>query len=377
MHLTLHLTPSCNFRCDYCYAPPHGGEPMSEATAEAALRFAAKHDTNGSCGIVFFGGEPLLRKSLIRWTVARAREIEREQEPLRFHFKVTTNGWLLDPEFLAFAVENEVLVALSFDGRPEAHDRHRRLPDGSPTAAVLLERLHLLLEVRPYAAVLMVVNPDTADCLADSVSFLVEQGVRYLIVSMNYAAPWSAADLRGLRRQYRRLADRYLAWSRAGRKFWVSPFETKIASHVKGAEAVCDRCELGARQLSVDAGGWLYPCVQFTKAGPTSRWCLGHVATGLDEAKRAAIRAESEGEKEPCRDCALQSRCSHTCGCLNWQTTGTVTAVSPALCAHERMLIPIVDRVGQILYRERNPVFLHKHYNASWPVLSLLEDAAL
>ena len=38
------------------------------------------------------------------------------------------------------------------------------------------------------------------------------------------------------------------------------------------------------------------------------------------------------------------------------------------------MLIPIVDAVGRRLYRERNPQFLHKHYNAAYPVLSLLED---
>ena len=38
------------------------------------------------------------------------------------------------------------------------------------------------------------------------------------------------------------------------------------------------------------------------------------------------------------------------------------------------MLIPIADRVGATLYRERNPHFLHKHYNAAYPVLSLMED---
>ena len=41
---------------------------------------------------------------------------------------------------------------------------------------------------------------------------------------------------------------------------------------------------------------------------------------------------------------------------------------------HEQLLMPIADRVGRQLYRERNPLFLHKHYNAAYPVLSLLED---
>jgi hypothetical protein len=63
------------------------------------------------------------------------------------------------------------------------------------------------------------------------------------------------------------------------------------------------------------------------------------------------------------------------CGCLNWQTTGSVNAISPTLCRHEQMLMPIADRLGRELYRQRNPYFLHKHYNAASPVLSMIEDA--
>lgn len=48
--------------------------------------------------------------------------------------------------------------------------------------------------------------------------------------------------------------------------------------------------------------------------------------------------------------------------------------MSPVLCANERMLMPIADRVGEYLYRKRSPLFLHKHYNTAYPVLSLLED---
>ena len=59
----------------------------------------------------------------------------------RFRFKLTTNRLLLDEAFLKFAVRNDVLIAMSFDGIREAHDLHRRLPNGGPTFDVLLERL--------------------------------------------------------------------------------------------------------------------------------------------------------------------------------------------------------------------------------------------
>ena len=192
----------------------------------------------------------------------------------QFHFKLTTNGLLLDQSLLEFALEHDVLVALSCDGAQSAHDRHRRLPNGQGSFDLVLPKLRLLLAARPYSSVLVVVNPDTVDQLSDSVSFLLQEGCRYLIVSLNYAAPWTEADLAALERQYERLGELYVAWSREDRKFYLSPFEVKLASHILGRQAKCRRCELGLRQLSVDPQGYLYPCVQFT--GGRSRQPLVH-----------------------------------------------------------------------------------------------------
>jgi uncharacterized protein len=340
--------------------------------------------TDGSCGIVFFGGEPLLHKPLIRSLVAHGRQTGTLTPALsprergrtgQFHFKLTTNGVFLDHEFIEYSVRNDVLVAMSFDGVREAHDAHRRFPDGSPTFDLLLPRLKLLLAARPYSSVLMVVNPDTARFLCDSVSFLLDLGARYLIVSLNYAAPWDEATLRALEKQCQRLGKRYIEWTRAGRKFYLSPFEVKLSSHINRHCYKKERCELARRQLSVDPEGWLYPCVQFTRAGPASEWCIGSVAEGIREEARQRIHDQSEAEKATCRACAIRDRCNNSCGCLNWQATGTINAVSPVLCRYEQLLVPIADRVGEVLYRERNPLFLQKHYNAAYPVLSLLEDA--
>jgi uncharacterized protein len=373
MHLTLHLTRACNLRCNYCYAPPMDGAPMSFATGRQALELGSRLN-RGSCGIVFFGGERLLCKGLIRELVACGRELERFRAG-RFHFKVTTNGMLVDEAFLEFAVREDLFVAMSFDGTQAAHDAHRRTAGGAGSFGVLLPRLRRLLAARPYASVLMVVNPDTAVHLAESVEFLLEEGARYLILSVNHAGPWTEEALEILGAEYQKLAQCYIAWTRAGRKFYLSPFEVKLSSHINRHCYQKDRCELGLRQLSVDPDGWLYPCVQFVKGGPGSRWCVGHVRTGVDEAACARLHAESGLEKPECRDCALRLRCNNSCGCLNWQTTGRVSAVSPSVCRHEQMLMPIADRVGRDLYRRRDPHFLHKHYNAAYPVLSMIEDA--
>jgi uncharacterized protein len=195
-----------------------------------------------------------------------------------------------------------------------------------------------------------------------------------LIVSLNYAGLWREAELEELARQFEQLGDLYLEWTRHGRKFYLSPFEVKLASHIQGEDVCKEHCELGIRQISVDPQGYLYPCVQFTAAGPQSLWCIGDVISGIDEAKRNRLRDESQVEKEPCRQCSIRHRCHNTCGCLNWQTTGSISKISPVLCRYERMLIPIADRIGETLYREQNLLFLNKHYNPAYAMLSLMED---
>jgi uncharacterized protein len=346
---------------------------MSEEIGRRAMDLGAS-TSNGSCGVVFFGGEPLLHKGLIRSLVRYGREREHRQAG-RFHFKLTTNGLLLDEAFLSFSLQEDVLIAMSFDGIREANDRHRRMGDGSPSFDILYPRLKLLLAARPYSSVLMVVNPDTIEYLCDSVAFLIDEGFRYILVTLNYAGQWQESHFRKLTRQYQRLAELYIQWTEAGRKFYLSPFEVKLSSHINRHCYQKDRCELAQRQLSVDPMGYIYPCVQFPGAGSESDFCIGHVDAGIDEIRRQRLYTASMAEKAPCSRCAIRERCNHTCGCLNWQTTGTLTGVSPVLCRHEQMLLPISDEIGRWLYKKRNALFLHKHYNVAYPVLSALEDS--
>jgi uncharacterized protein len=73
MHVTLHITTGCNMRCGYCYSPPVQRADMSEETARAAVDFAARLNPINT-GIIFFGGEPLLRTELIESTIGYCGE---------------------------------------------------------------------------------------------------------------------------------------------------------------------------------------------------------------------------------------------------------------------------------------------------------------
>jgi uncharacterized protein len=215
------------------------------------------------------------------------------------------------------------------------------------------------------------VNPDTAPFYCGSVEYLYGLGFRYIICSLNYAAGWDEAGMAELTRQYRRMANLYYRLTMREEKFYLSPFEVKISSHVNRRTYCHERCELGKKQISVGPDGRLYPCVQFVGDGYFS---IGSVEGGIDEARRESLFDQNEAEKETCRECAIRARCNHYCGCLNRQATGSIDLVSPVLCAHERLLLPIADRLAEKLYRKRNAMFIQKQYNEFYPIVSMVED---
>ena len=61
---------------------------------------------------------------------------------------------------------------------------------------------------------------------------------------------------------------------------------------------------------------------------------------------------------------------SHGSQSTQFIETCKVTEVPGILCAHEQMLFPIVDRVGNTLYGEKNRVFEKKFYDPSWSIFS-------
>ena len=367
MHYTLHITNRCNLRCSYCYVE-HGACDMAPETARAAVDLAARGAKRA--GLIFFGGEPLLQRGLISETVTYARTVEQEGN-CRFYYKITTNGLLLDDSFLEFAKGVNMFIALSLDGTREAHDAHRKNAEGRGSYDQVVDAAKRLLALKPYSPVMMAVRPDTLPLFADGVESLFSIGFSYIIASLDYSAGWEEEDLPELERQYKLLAEIYKRKTLAEDKFYFSPFEVKISSHINSRTYHQERCELGLRQLSVGPDGTLYPCVQFV-GDPT--FAVGDVHGGIDEAARQALYTRNEAEKPGCDECAIRARCNHYCACLNRQATGSIDMISPMLCAHERIVLPIADELAESLYLRGSALFIQKQYNDFYPMLSLFED---
>lgn len=341
MNLTLHLTEGCNLRCRYCVRekqPQRMREDVLYAACDLAFS-SGKH-----AGLCFFGGEPLLERDLILKAIDYCTR-RSEETGLPVQYKMTTNGTLLDAEFLALARKVRMGIGLSFDGT--AQDLCRCTADGQGTFALLEEKAKLLLQYLPDACAMMTVAPEAAGEYAASVRYLRGLGFRQISAVPAYGknVHWTDEAFTVLSEQLREAAAFYEAQFLAGTPFFFSPLDSKIRDCISGQNPA-ERCHLGFRQMPVNVDGKIYACTQFIR---DTEFCLGDVFGGIDYTRQKQLAAR-HATPETCKACALRHRCTNSCGCTNRLETGDENRVSPFQCSYERMLIGLADEVADRLY---------------------------
>jgi uncharacterized protein len=337
---------------------------MTLEVAKAAVHLGMKN-TN-TTGLLFYGGEPLLEKQLIYDTVAYTKSLAEEKKHV-FFYKTTTNGTLLDEEFLKFSREVNLTIGFSHDGYEQ--DKCRLFHNGEGSFAVLEEKIPLLLKYQPYAVGMSVMDPSTVENAAKTVEFLFEKGFIYVSINVNYGAPWTESELEILRGEYEKMAEIYIRFTRAEQKIYLAPFDMKIVSHLKGKKYHADRRLMAKNQPSVAPDGKIY-INSFHLNNPLYQ--IGDVFGGIDNERRDFLFEKCGELPEPCRECAIMTRCNYAYP--NMAENEIVHVMSPIQCAHEQIITPIADRTAETLFGENNALFVHKHYNKMYPMLSLVED---
>ena len=362
MKVILHLTQSCNLRCHYCYAPSKSqASTMTRDIGQQAIDLAIRLGSGSAC-VSYFGGEPLLHFDLIRALTVDAQKRAAKSQT-KMYFRLSTNGTLFNPQILQFCRDHQVLFAISLDGNQKAHDAQRVFANGRGSFQVLDEKLPMILEYNPYTVVTSVITPLSVPHLADSLEYMWDRGVRYMVHQLDYThRDWTPDLIERLRSAYQHMAAFYLEKIRADEHFHLALFDDKIKTHAQSPFQLGQICDFGAKKISIAPDGRLFPCVQFVSSkADADNYCIGSVSQGFNP-KRELLINENRKERDQCKDCALLGRCSNYCGCLNWQVTGSITTVPGILCAHEQMLMPIADEVGNQLWQEGNKRFLQKHY---------------
>ena len=364
MNALVHLTHDCNLRCPYCFTGAKFAREMTVETAKQSAEFIVDYAKEHGQRAVFsfFGGEPMMAFDTLREMVLHAEKVA-DERGVHAVFRMNTNGLLIKEEHLAFFEAHDLIFILSIDGNEAMHDAERRTEGGAGSFDVLAKKLPRFLEHNPGMMASVVITPTNLRHAADGIAYLFDAGFKFQIIKPDVTQAWSPDDVAELGRQYDRVAEDYLARMRRGEDLYLNLFDDKWINHTKGAEGISIRCDVGSSQISIAPSGNIYPCVRWVKEDEDTVPRLGDVWQGMLPERLAEIRAQAAAPKSPCGDCSYNDgRCANECACEHYSATGRIDTPAPALCEHERVMVPIADRVGNTLWREQNPVFLRKLY---------------
>lgn len=328
--LCIHICHDCNFRCRYCFADEGAyhskRESMNEETAKAAVDFLIKNSGNRKVlEMDFFGGEPLMNLSVIKSTVAYAKE-QGEKFGKKFLFTTTTNALLLNDDVIEFFNAEMENVVLSIDGRKEVHDAIRKSMNGKGTFDLIIDKIKRFVQMRGDKSY-YVRGTFTAKNLdfSKDVVFLANEGFDSIsmepVVTDIDDLQIKPEHLPRINAEYETLCDEYLKAYAEGKGFNFFHFNIDL----EGGPCLSKRvsaCGAGNEYFSVLPNGDLYPCHQFAS---DKEFYLGNVWEGITHPEiREQFKNACLFTRKECSDCFAKFICSGGCNANNYHFNGDI-----------------------------------------------------
>ena len=367
MNYSIHLTNRCNLRCKYCYQEKCD-QDISFDDIKNLINYQLQRNEKSSL-INFFGGEPLLRKDLIKDTINYIKSLNEE---LKFYYGITTNGTLIDDEFINLVKKNNFThVAYSFDGGKETQNLNRVFANDEGTFNIVEANVKKLLSNIDNVVAMPVITKNNISSLSKNVEYLVDLGFKKINLQFNYLDNWESEDLPEIEKQYNEVAKIYANKMIKEENIDIIAIDKKIKTYIQRDYNCNDDCKLGMKSVNVGVDGNFYPCVQFVG---NEKYIIGNCKEGIDETARMNIIKEAKKEKDVCKKCSIRTRCKHTCACLNYMTMGDMNELSPLVCETEKIMVRVADAMAERLYKQNSDMFIQKFYNKNFDILNSIAN---
>ena len=354
MEYIFYLTNSCNLKCKYCYEKNKMNKVIDFKVIEKLLKERVNSKEKNTT-ISFFGGEPLLEKQLIYDTVNLGNNLTKNSKH-KFIYSLTTNGTLIDDEFIRFCKKNNIAVGISIDGNADIHNLNRKSNANKESFDDVLKNSKKCLDANLNCMALPVICLNNVKYLADSIKFLVNLGFKSITCNFNYSDSWDDDSLEILREEYKKISDIYYNEFKKKNYIRIYPLDTKMYLHIQEKKCV-DSCN--ANRIAVNADGKFYPCIQYVG---DDRFSIGDYENGIDIQKRRELFSRRLNGEVVCDECLLKNRCIYKCGCARIMTTNDIVEVSPIICETERIYIETADILADKLYKDFKEEFVLLNY---------------
>ena len=357
MNFFISLTHACQLRCSYCYAGDKFKKSINYPTLDATIEFILSK-ANGSFGLGFFGGEPLMEWDKLVYATEKLEELA-SKKGVGFSKTVTTNGLALTQEKIDWLIEHNFFLVISIDGNNKMHNTHRIYADKSESFTKLVKNLALANNSfnSSKLSTITVLTPENIEHLSQSVKFLHEDmEIKRIRLSVDYFSNWEDTEI--IEKEFAKLKEYILECYNKNDDIYLDIVDEKIKSHIQNS---CFKCNFGEFKIGIAPSGTLYPCERLI-GEDTGVLSIGSVFNGFDGEKLAKIISSRGNKNKECQECEFKARCVNSCGCTNYYLTGDIAQTNGVLCYFQKLIINTADEIASKLYSENNELFMKKFY---------------
>ena len=211
--LVLIPTWQCELRCTYCWIPKQDGRVMTPDIVRRGLDllFSTERD---AVELQFFGGEALIEADLVRYAMEEATR-RAAATGKRLGFVLSSNGWSLTPERLAWLRRFPVRMELSLDGDAATQTRFRpawepRAAEGDSYAHSIATHARAILDSGIEQHVIMVVHPQGVDRLAHNFFHIADLGFTRIQINNMLGVAWRAEQMQTWAQQLHQIGQELL-----------------------------------------------------------------------------------------------------------------------------------------------------------------------
>lgn len=244
-------TWQCELRCAYCFIPKQDGRVMPPATIRRSVDFLMSTE-EPEVALQFFGGEALLEYDNVRLAITYAQERARAVGK-RVTFVLSSNGWSLTSDKVAWLAANDVRMELSLDGDRRTQEKFRagRYREQSSYTHSIATHAEAILSSGIEQWVIMVVHPTNVDAMPDNFFHLMDMGFKHIQINNMLGRVWTPEQMqsfaKGLHRIGRGLIER---WDRGEEAEFINMRHAPVAMRLNG-------------EVTVDFDGTIYGGNQF------------------------------------------------------------------------------------------------------------------
>lgn len=339
--MILNVSEECNLRCEYCGFSPyyealrnHSKISMSWEVARKAIDLfffynnaPVRHAySDRLVNIVFYGGEPLLNRHVVKRAIEYA--LAQKASHYRLVLSVSTNLTAIQRDDIIFFRDNHVFLNASLDGPQAEHDRYRHFRNGRTTFGVVYSNL---MEIRSfdkdyYDTYVRVIPTITGNTDIKAVYDFFEQGKdtlpRIQTVSLlrdlfdcefHKAHP---IDRDWFRNRISLVCDEYFERKIQGEQFSRGDFLYALIDecleglfqrqHARTTNPDwCTATCMPGRKISVAVDGTIHMCERICEDFP-----IGGVESGLDDAKIIELANKYFASTPGCGQCWARRQCN-------------------------------------------------------------------